>query len=485
MSDLPTIVPKIVPTDASSRSSPLHAACRFFVVSIAIALVAVTVSCSSGTSDADPRPTGTVDDLLALAERDDLNVLFILVDTLRADRLSAYGYERKTSSNLDALAATGIRFEGHVSQSSWTKCSMASLWTGLYPNRTGVRQAQHAVPDGALLPAEILREAGYRTAGIFRNGWVASNFGFDQGFDVYMTPVAHMGAQKARADNPGWIVGSDDDVIRSASEFLRVHSKEKWFLYLHLLDVHQYVSDEASAVFGTGYSDIYDNAILWTDGLIGRLMGDLNRLGMRNRTLIVFASDHGEAFGEHDGEGHARDVYGEVTQTPLMFFLPFRLEPGLVVDAHSENVDLWPTLLDLLGLSELEDPDGRSLVPAIEAAARGDSIELASDLAFAQIDFSWGVIDEEEKPTIVSITDDPWRLIYNETRPGYLELFNKDKDPLEQRNVAEANRRKAADLLVEVQEYLSRDEAPWGESPLIEIDEMQLKQLRAIGYGVE
>jgi len=471
------------PSPGALRGSRACAGYRSFVV--VIALLAACTSCTSGTADSDPRPTGTIDDLLALAERDDLNVLFILVDTLRADRLGTYGYERQTSPNLDAFTETGIRFDGHVSQSSWTKCSMASLWTGLYPNRTGVRQAQHAVPDGALLPAEILREAGYRTAGIFRNGWVASNFGFDQGFEVYMTPVAHLAARKASAANPGWIVGSDDDVIRSASEFLRVHSKEKWFLYLHLLDVHQYASDEASAIFGTGYSDIYDNAILWTDGLIGRLVEDLDRLGMRDRTLIVFASDHGEAFGEHGGEGHARDVYGEVTQTPLMIFLPFRLEPRLVVDVRSENVDLWPTLLDLLGLPELEDPDGRTLLPAIEVAARGGSAEPVDDLAFAQIDHSWGVIEEDEKRTIVSVTDDPWRLIYNETRPGYLELFNKDQDPREQRNVVGANRQKAAELLAEVQDYLSRDEAPWGESPLIEIDEMQLKQLRAIGYGVE
>ena len=86
----------------------------------------------------DPRPEGRVDDIAALAERSDLNLLFILIDTLRADRLSSYGYERETSSNMDRLAASGVRFARNMAQSSWTKASMASLWTALYPARTGV-----------------------------------------------------------------------------------------------------------------------------------------------------------------------------------------------------------------------------------------------------------------------------------------------------------------------------------------------------------
>jgi arylsulfatase A-like enzyme len=445
---------------------------------------AVALPLTSCAPEADPRPLGTVEDVLALGARDDLNVLFILVDTLRADRLGSYGYERETSPFLDALASTGVRFDAHVGQSSWTKCSMASLWTGLYPNRTGVRRAQHALPEGALLPAEILRESGFRTAGIFRNGWVAANFGFDQGFEVYMTPAPHVRAQADTQANPGSVAGSDEDIIRSALEFLRVHSQERWFLYLHLLDVHQYAADEPSAIFGTRYSDIYDNAILWTDKLIAHLVGELDRQGLRDRTLIVFASDHGEAFGEHGAEGHARDVYGEVIQTPLLLSFPFRLEPGLVVGARSENVDVWPTVLDLVGGAGLEDPDGHSLVPAIVAAARGEVIG-AGDTAVAQIDHAWGQLEEDEQRTIVSMTRNRWRLVYDETRPGYLELFDKESDPREQRNLARKRPKATEELMALVREYLARSDAPWGRSPVIDIDEMQMRQLRAIGYGVE
>ena len=120
----------------------------------------------------DARPLGTPADLEQLRERSDLNLLFVLIDTLRADRLSSYGYARETSPAIDELARTGIRFAQQQSQSSWTKCSMASLWTGLYPVRTGVTRAPEAVSPDARMPAEILRDAGYRTYAIWRNGWI-------------------------------------------------------------------------------------------------------------------------------------------------------------------------------------------------------------------------------------------------------------------------------------------------------------------------
>lgn len=185
----------------------------------------------------EQRPLGEPTDLANLAERDDLNVVFILIDTLRADRLGAYGYERNTSPVLDYLAETGVRFSDHHSQSSWTKTSMASLWTALNPNRVGVLRAQHALPESARVPAEIFRDAGYRTIGIWRNGWVAPNFGFGQGFDAYHNP--HSGPMPGGLQKhvrAGQIESSDLDVVRSAQEFLRTHHDQRFFLYVHMMD---------------------------------------------------------------------------------------------------------------------------------------------------------------------------------------------------------------------------------------------------------
>lgn len=120
------------------------------------------------------RPLGSVEDIEKLAEREDLNVLFILIDTLRAEKMSVYGYERPTTPFLDRLAREGIVFDKHLSQSSWTKCSMASLWTGLYPSRSGITRFEHVLSEEAELPAEPSRKRDTRQpASIETAGWKA------------------------------------------------------------------------------------------------------------------------------------------------------------------------------------------------------------------------------------------------------------------------------------------------------------------------
>ncbi|MBW1844501.1 MAG: sulfatase [Deltaproteobacteria bacterium] len=464
----------------------------FAVIAALVAFALITaglVRLALDASDRDSRPQGTLEDVLALRERDELNVLFILVDTLRADRLGVYGYERDTSPNLDALAATGIRFAQQVSQSSWTKCSMASLWTGLYPVRSRVLRAYDVVSPEALMPAEVFQEAGFRTAGIWRNGWIDSNFGFSQGFEVYLSPRSQRrkGARLVRLENPNHSLDGDDaDILESAFGFLRSHSHERWFLYLHMMDVHQYAYSEESALFGTSYSDSYDNSIHWVDSLLGILFDRLDEMGLRENTLIVFSADHGEAFGEHEGEGHARNVYGEVTQTPLIMSFPFQLDPGIVVEARTENVDLWPTVLELLGLPALPDVDGRSMVPEIIAAARGETPPEGGDdgLAFAQIDQAWGRTQEGPKP-MVAVNQGQWRLIFRAGAPERTELYDKSIDHHEQQDIAGEQPEVTEELTDRAVGYLKSPPPPWGDAPSVEVDEMQMNQLRALGYGVQ
>ena len=432
----------------------------------------------------NPRPAGGVEEIAKLAERDDLNILFVLIDTLRADRLSAYGYQRETSPNIDALAATGVRFASQLSQSSWTKCSMASMWTGSYPARTGVTRAAEAISDDAQMPAEILQDAGFRTFAIWRNGWIRPAFGFSQGFEVYHSPRASPIPASVRRERPSAsVIGTDQDSVHSAIEFLRSQGNERWFLYVHLMDVHQYVYDEDSALFGTTYSDIYDNSIRWVDRVLGSLIDQLDARGLREKTLIVLASDHGEAFGEHGREGHARDVYGEVTTTPLIVSFPFLLEPGIVVETPTENVDVWPTLLDLLGLPALEDADGRSRLPEILAVARGTPTPPSEAPRFAHIDQTWGQSSKPPRP-MVSVSEGPFRLFRREG-PAKPELYDLSVDPSEQVNLA-ADRPEVLERMTKLAEdYLAQTPAAWSGGPDVEIDPKELEQLRALGYQVE
>ncbi len=440
-------------------------------------------------ADWDRRPTGGAEDVEALASRDDLNLLFIVIDTLRAERLGSYGYARDTSPTLDRLAEGGVRFARHLAQSSWTKSSMASLWTGLLPVRTGVTRFDHVVPEQARMPAEILREAGYQTIGLYRNGWVAPTFGFDQGFEVYKRPLRVPLPKDARRQNPTLSeAGTDEGTVATATEFVRLRGDRKWFLYLHLMDVHEYLFDEATAKFGSRYSDVYDNSILWEDGVLETLLDSFSGLGALDDTIIVITSDHGEAFGERGFEGHARKVYRETAEVPFLVSFPFRIEGGAVVEARTSNVDVWPTLLDLLGLESL-DADGQSRLPEIldslqgRGASQGGGAVRAESLAIAHLDQTWARPEEAPQPT-VAVSHGPLRFVRIEQPTGVVEqLFDATDDPLERRDRAAENPDALARLAAEADAYLRR-EPSWGAAPTREINQLELNHLRALGYAI-
>jgi arylsulfatase A-like enzyme len=430
------------------------------------------------------RPSGDISALRELRERDDLNVVFILIDTLRSDRLSAYGYARPTSPTLEDIAASGVRFAHVESQSSWTKCSMASLWTALFPHRTGVVRFQHGLPDAARLPAELFKEAGYATAGVFRNGWVGDNFGFSQGFDLYLQPAPRKEPEgfKRTALGARRLAGTDLDLTLAAIEFAKQNQDRKFLLYAHYMDVHQYAYDDAAAAlgFGASLSDAYDASIHWVDANIDALLSTLDELDLLERTVVVIASDHGEAFREHGREGHATNIYREVVEVPLILMLPFRLSEPLVVEPLVRNVDIWPTLLDLAGLPPLPQTDGVSLVPLIEAAARREPVTTPASLAY--LDQTWGRMDSDPAP-VVGITNDGQRILYREKQPELLEIFDRNSDPKEQRNLLRNPPEWVDPLKAELVRQLELP-TPWGEAPEVNVDDMQRGQLRALGYVI-
>lgn len=437
----------------------------------------------------DTRPIGGEEDILKLAERDDVNVLFVLVDTLRADRLGTYGYARDTSPAIDRFFSTGVRFDRHLSQSSWTKSSMASLWTSLYPTRTGVTRYEHVVADEAVMPAERLREAGFRTVGIYRNGWIAPTFGFNQGFDVYTRAPRRKMNPSVRAKNPTISdTGTDEDTVAAGIEFLRVSGHDgRFFLYMHLMDVHEYLYDEESAIFGGTQSDMYDSSIRWTDGTLDVLFAALDEFGLAENTIVVVTADHGEAFRERGIEGHARAVYRETTEVPFLLSFPFRLEPGLVIPTRTEGVDVWPTIFDLLGLDLPDESDGTSRLPEILAAASGEPIPDSETNAFAMLDETWGRPPTMESRLRVAVTDGNWRYLRSPGRgkngEAMEELFDGENDPAELRNLAEEEPERVERLRAIADANLEARPS-WGEAPKREIGELELNQLRALGYAI-
>ncbi|MCH7868796.1 MAG: sulfatase [Myxococcales bacterium] len=452
-----------------------------------IAVIALTLFEHRVGGDWDSRPVGDAEDVAALANRDDVNVLFILIDTMRAERLGSYGYERDTSPVIDRLAASGIRFERHLAQSTWTKTSMASLWTGLLPTHTGISRFDHVIPEAANMAVEVFRNAGFLTVGLYRNGWVAPTFGFDQGFAIYQRPGPAPMAPGIRRENPTVSDRSTDEgIFEAAVEFLRVNANERFFLYIHLMDLHEYIYDEHSALFGSSYSDVYDNSIRWTDDSIGIMLERLGMLGLLDKTVIAIASDHGEAFLERGFEGHARRVFRETTEVPFLISLPFRLEPGVEVKTRTANVDIWPTIFELLGLESPTEIDGRSRMPDIAAELSGIPLDDKVRVSIADLDQNWAKRDSEPLPTI-AVVEGPYRYVrvaHEGEEEATEVLFDAREDPLERVDQSEAEPETLARMRAAADEYRAQQPS-WGDSPTRELGELELNLLRALGYQVE
>ncbi|MAG33965.1 MAG: hypothetical protein CL908_24050 [Deltaproteobacteria bacterium] len=428
------------------------------------------------------RAVGGVEDIEALADRTDTNILFVVIDTLRAEHMSVYGYERETTPFMRTLADSGIRFDRHTAQSSWTKSSMASLWSSLNPIRSGVTKFNHVLPSDVRTPAEILAEAGFKTVGLYRNGWVHGYFGFDQGFEKYYRPagVRVKGAvQKLRPNAQAF--GTDELLVSDTIEFLRIHGHtSRWFLYLHLMDLHEYTYDDESAKFGNAVPDLYDNSLLRTDWVVSTIYEHLAKVGLLDETIVVVLSDHGEAFGERGYEGHARTVFPETTETPLIISLPFVLPSGVVVTERTTNLDVWPTLLDLLGLPDQGEIDGRSRREAILGAAEGGApSEEAGDYSFAFLDENWGRPGSGRKAA-VAVLEGKYRYVAGTDNGGraFEMLLSTDDDEMEDQSDREPEI--AERLRSEAQRHL--ESVPAFETETYDLDEIQLDQLRALGY---
>jgi arylsulfatase len=313
-------------------------------------------------------------------------VVVVVVDTLRADHLSAYGYERDTSPHLAELAGDGLLFTNCQAQSSWTKPATASLLTGRLPSAHGAEHAISVLEERHVTLAEHLAAAGFRTGGISANGFVVGGgMGFDQGFEHF--------AERITTEDPGYVRAGV--LVDEALAWIDAQGDEPLFLYLHVIDPHApYLPpppfderfcpghpDTVAGDFGVAAEagglpadlgpadwahlrDQYDGEIAYTDDCVGRLLAGLDERGRGADALVAVVSDHGEEFGEHGGWRHGPGLYQEVLHVPLVLRVP-GLEPelrGMRVDALAQQVDLLPTILDSLDLPVPSELDGTSLL---------------------------------------------------------------------------------------------------------------------------
>lgn len=294
------------------------------------------------------------------------NLLLIVVDTLRADHLGAYGHGRRTSPELDAFARDAVRFERAYATAPWTQPSVASILTGLAPATHGADRLLRVLPDSAVTLAERLRDAGYATGAVVSHTLLGPRFGFDQGFETFVHGDA---LGPGRFSTPG--------VTERGTQLLEAFAREQrpFFVMLHYFDPHYSYERHPDVGFAaaggagrlTGEESIetllaldpppapeevdfvrslYDEEVHFTDAGIGRLLRAVDRLGIDERTVVVVSADHGEEFWERGALGHAHTLHEELVRVPLMIRGP-GLEPR-VVDEPVSLLALAPTLLDLL-----------------------------------------------------------------------------------------------------------------------------------------
>lgn len=440
------------------------------------------------------------------------NVLYIVVDTLRADHLPSYGYSAGTTPHLDAFSKDAVRFENAYANASWTRPSFASLMTGRYASSHGVMSKSASLPDAVDTVAELYARGGYTTGGIVTNYNVAPFFNFQQGFDEYhyLAPDFLFGAsdtaaklsllqvlrrvdERARAavgsSRPGAAYQDAEVLNREIFGWLDARQKgEAWFLFAAFMDPHDPYYEHPYN--GVGYSraahvkpdpseadklrKLYDGEITYWDEHFGKLVAELKQRGLYDALTIVVTADHGEEFMEHGGFWHGTSLYDEQLHVPLFVKLPRGDRAGTHIAHWVESVDVMPTLLSL---SKLAIPEG----------VQGIDLFRGKQQTFAEESHEGNVL----KSTRVSEAGQAWKVISaNAGNPRGLkerELFRIDADPKEQVDLSEKERptlaRRESDL--EAASKTARTGALKAREVDVSMDQAAQDRLKALGYANE
>ncbi len=314
------------------------------------------------------------------------NLIVLLIDTLRAERLQIYNPKSRVKSPiLNGLAKEGTVFEKAHSPENWTKPSVASVLTALYPVSHGARSQSAVLSEKAVLLSEHLKAQGYATGSFIANGYVSDRFGFDQGWDKYRNFIRESGSTDA------------SNVFKESGDWAESNKDKPFFLYVQTIDPHvpYRPGDEYTKMYdprndysgpvepnSTGIllekakkkevtlneSDrtrlmaLHDGEITKHDVFLGKFVERMKKLGIWENSLFVVVSDHGEEFNEHGSWGHGQSVYEELLHVPLFFRHPGSVPSGQRVAHSVSTMDLAPTALELMGAKPLPKAEGRSLV---------------------------------------------------------------------------------------------------------------------------
>ncbi len=467
------------------------------------------------------------------------NVVFIVMDTVRADHLSAYGYSRDTSPNVSAMAAEGVLYQNVLSPGCWTLPTHASFFTGLPASTHGVNRQHQYVDQKFDTLAERLQGAGYQTVGMSTNWMLTPNRGYDQGFDVWGNPTGSMRGSKAKtldAMASGIFGGGSDGPTDASTGSTKMHQdlaawfrdgydpSKPFFLFLNYIEAHApYIplegmmqwSDPATVkawskkpqqdlfrkhMFTRGSVDplssreigeletMYDDEIWYVDLKIGELMAFLRESGLDENTLVVLTADHGEHFGENDMFGHQYSLFQPLVGVPLIVRYPAKLEPGVderLVQSHA----VFPTILDAAGI-EWEMQPTPTLHSLLREAPEGERYAFSEYMqpdVNALAGFNYRLTSTDMTPFMQRlrvVRKGDLKLVWRSESPP--ELYDVRDDPLEARNLAEERPEEARELLRVLNAWVtSTPQYVPPEVTLVEVDEpteAEVEHLRDLGY---
>lgn len=449
------------------------------------------------------------------AQREKPNVFLLIVDTLRADRLGCYGYDKNATPNIDALARQGVLFEQAYVQWASSLPSHASIMTSLQPHIHGAfPNGKYLNPKLLTLP-KILKAHGYTNGAFVTNALVGTQYNFDLGYDTF-TDVTQF---DYRASNMAmWVHGLNlvraydhlfkrDLYTELALEWIERHRDKPFFLWVQWLYPHAPYEppDEFYEKFGFDYSGIadgslrqidlissdelqlseadkrhyealYDGEVAFSDYQIGRVLDKLRATGLLENSLVIITSDHGENLYEHNMEYGHYGVYDSSIRIPLIFAMPDRLPQGARVQEVVQSIDIAPTILDLLGLEIPGQFQGNSLVPLMS----GEDTSWKSRAVSMMF---------RDNRNFLALRDGAWKIILDaRTHNMTYELYHIPSDPDERNNLIESE--------PEVAERLKKELTAWIEGEfegldLIykpgqllnkEFDKKTIERLRSLGY---
>jgi arylsulfatase A-like enzyme len=497
----------------------------------------------SRTTHGRPDSAGRIE--VTRGEGKGVNIILIVVDALRPDRLSCYGNRRLTSPTLDSLAECGTKFEEVICTAPFTWPAMSSLFTSLYPPYHGVRTHADSLRSSLTTLAEILSACGYHTGAISSHRLLTRELGYGQGFDDFQVSDQSFGGALGNlllfeivsrlAPAP---LGEDAPAITDrVLKWLPAQKNRPFFLWVHYADVHgpyhppqEYVqrfrpAGKETAASGREkelrdllasqkvrsledmmrlgktitpevlgyYAILYDASVAFVDAQIARIAARIRDLGLAGKTLVVITSDHGQSLGEH-GQifiAHGPLLYDNTIKTPLILSCPGVIPGGGIVPTQASGIDVMPTLLELAGVRFAGEMQGRSFASAVR-----DSLTLPPREAYVEGEMCWrgreiyflGRDGRKDYFTGIqgkrrAIRTSEWKLIYTPKQGDHLfELYDLRRDPRELQNLYLTDRAVAESLKKKLVDWMVGAEQGPPVDGAPSFDDQTRSKLRALGY---